>query len=177
MWLSIWDNRLRSKSVAFGSAVFNNQESQLDSHKLYFVILGIFTQITQAGLIWVEIHIIKEGHNCRRRGAACWEHGEADCTGNRIIGLAEGAAVWWRKHKLSIMNLAAKRELFLVAFAKSLLRHVWERMVVVCTPTCSITRKMWCFRGTLLFRSRPEGSNKAFPHTHTTKLNASSASV
>lgn len=41
----------------------------------------------------MEIQIIEEGRNCRRRRAARWERSEADCTGSRIIGSAEGAAV------------------------------------------------------------------------------------
>lgn len=35
--------------MAFGAAVFNNQESRPDSRTLYFLIWRILTQITQAG--------------------------------------------------------------------------------------------------------------------------------
>lgn len=76
------------ESIAFGDAVFNNQENRPDSRPLYFLIWRIFTQITQAGLICVEVQITEGRCNCRRRGAARWESSEADCTGSSITGCA-----------------------------------------------------------------------------------------
>lgn len=74
------------RSIAFGAAVFNNQTNTPDSGPLYFLIWRIFTQITQAGLIRVEVQITEGGCNCR--GGARWESSEADCTGSDIIGYA-----------------------------------------------------------------------------------------
>lgn len=76
------------ESIAFGAAVFNNQENRPDFHPLYFLIWRIITQMTQAGLIWVEVQITEERCNCRRRGAAHWDSSKADCTGCSIMGHA-----------------------------------------------------------------------------------------
>ena len=143
MWLSVWDNRVRSKSVAVGSAVFNKQESQLHSHKLYFIIWGIFTQMTQASLIWVEIQIIEEGCNCSRCEAVLWERSEADCAGSHIIGPAAGGLFCDASKYLSIANLIVKHRLFRVPSAKcpsDRAGSVWSSSLL---DTYSITRKMW----------------------------------
>lgn len=143
MWLSIWDNRVWRKSVAFGSAVFNNQESGPDSHTLYFLIWGIFTQITQAGLIWVEIQIIEEGCNCRRRRGHSlgtqrgWLH-RKPYYWSRIKSCcsATHAQTINRRFRTGAGAISAP-------FHKDLSRHGCEHVVVICTPTHSITRKMW----------------------------------
>lgn len=95
VWSSgIWRMWLRTKcstigyekNVALGTAVFHNHENGPDSSPLYFSIWRIFTQITQASLIWVEVQITEGGCNCRRHEANLWESTETDCTGRSIIG-------------------------------------------------------------------------------------------